>query len=144
MQARAGSSSPVDAPGLVELRAYAAKGVATRADIIAETDAAAKAMIASISPPPEDAGFFERLLSSAESMVTVHPIGEVEGTGVPETVARMEVALQAGDLAKAIAEYDSLPERARGAGAAFAEKIRARLAAEQLADQAIAAAMQAS
>jgi hypothetical protein len=132
------------APGLGELRAYAEKGVTTRADIVAETDSAAKAMIAAASPPPANAGLFERLLSSAESLVTVRPIGAVEGPGVPETVARMEVALQAGDLAKAIAEFETLPEAAKAAGAPFAEKIRARLAAEQLADQAIAAAMQAA
>ena len=131
------------APGLADLRPYAEKGVATRADIIAETDAAANAMIAAASPPPQDAGFFERLLTSAESLVSVRPIGAVEGPGVPETVARMEVALQAGDLAKAIAEFDTLPEPAKAAGATFADKIRARLTVEQLADQAIAAAMQA-
>ena len=132
------------APGLAELRPYAEKGVATRADIIAETDAAANAMIAAANPPPANVGFFERLLSSAESLVAVRPIGAVEGPGAPETVARMEVALKAGDLAKAIAEFDTLPEPAKAAGAAFADKIRARLAVEQLADQAIAAAMQAA
>jgi hypothetical protein len=131
------------APGLAELRVHAENGVATRADILAETDAAANAMIAAASPPSEDADFFERLLDSAESMVTVRPIGAVEGPGAPETVARMEVALKAGDLAKAIAEFDTLPEPAKAAGAVFADKIRARLAVEQLADQAIAVAMQA-
>lgn len=133
-----------DAPGLGELRSYAENGVATRADLIAETDAAAKAMIAAANPPPANAGFFERLLSSAESLVSVRPIGAVEGPGVPETVARMEVALKAGDLAQAIAEFDTLPEAAKAAGAPFADKVRARLAVEQLADQAIAAAMQAA
>lgn len=133
-----------DAPGLTELRAYAEKGVATRAEIAGEADAAAKAMIAAASPPSENAGFFERLLSSAESLVSVRPIGAVEGPGVPETVARMEVALQGGDFAAAMAEFDTLPEGVRAAGAALADKIRARVAAEQLADRAIAAAMQAS
>ena len=71
-------------------------------------------MIAAASPPSENAGFFERLLDSAESLVTVRPIGAVEGPGVPETVARMEVALKAGDLAKAIAEFDTLPEAGEG------------------------------
>lgn len=133
-----------DAPGLVELRAYAEAGVATRADLVAETDAAARAMIAAANPPPANAGFFERLLTSAESLVTVRPIGAVEGAGVPETVARMEVALQAGDLAKAAAEFDTLPEAAKAAGAAFGERLKARVAAEQLADQAVTAAMQAA
>lgn len=131
------------APGLADLRPYAEKGIATRADIVAETDAAANVMIAAANPPSEDADFFGRLLSSAESLVEVRPIGAVEGPGVPETVARMEVALKAGDLAKAMAEFDTLPEPVKTAGAAFADKIRARIAVEQLADQAIAVAMQA-
>ena len=133
-----------DAPELAALRAYAEKGVATRAEILAETDPAANAIIATANPPKQNAGFFERLLSSAESLVTVRPIGAVEGPGVPETVARMEVAIEAGDLAKAIAEFDTLPEPAKAAVAAFADKIRARLDVEKLVDQAIATAMQAA
>ena len=108
-----------DAPEIAGLRNYAEAGVPTRADILAETEAAADAMIAAASPPPHDAGFFERLLASAESLVTVRPIGAVEGAGVPETVARMEVAIKAGDLEKAIAEFETLPEAARTAGAAL-------------------------
>ena len=50
---------------------------------------------------------------SAESLVKVRPIGAVEGAGVPETVARMEVAVKPGDYAKALAEYDTLPEPPR-------------------------------
>src|SRR5690606_195571 len=131
------------APGLAELRTHAENGVATHTDILAETNAAANAMIAAANPPSENADFFERLLESAGSMVTVRPIGAVEGPGAPETVARMEVALKAGDLATAITEFETLPEPAKAAGAVFADKIRARLAVEQLADKAIAVAMQA-
>jgi hypothetical protein len=133
-----------EAPGLADLRNHAENGVATRAELVAEVDSAAKAMIAAANPPPADAGIFERLLTSAESLVTVRPIGAVEGAGVPETVARMEVALQAGDLEQAVAEYETLPEAAKAAGADFADKVKARLAAEQLADQAVTAAMQAA
>ena len=132
-----------DAPELAELRAYAEKGVATRADILAETDAAANAMIAAAKPADAECRLLRAAADSAESLVTVRPIGAVEGAGVPETVARMEVALKAGDLAKAIAEFDTLPEAAKAAGAAFADKIRARLDVEKLVDQAIAAAMKA-
>ena len=135
------------APDVTEiqtLRPYAESGIATRADILAETDEAANAIIAAASPPPQNAGFFDRLLSSAESLVSVRPIGAVEGPGVPETVARMEVAIKAGDLPKAIAEFDTLPEAAKAAGAAYADKIRARIEVEKLVDQAIATAMQAA
>jgi hypothetical protein len=68
----------------------------------------------------------------------------VEGTGVPETVARIEAAVKDGDLARAVAEYETLPEAAKAAGQAFMEKVRARLAAEQLVETATAAALKAA
>ncbi|MEO9336292.1 phage tail protein [Mesorhizobium sp. SB112] len=130
-----------DAPELADLRGYAEKGVTTRADIATETDQAANAMIAAAAPPLESASFLDRLMVSAESLVKVRPVGAVEGAGVPETVARMEVAINGGDLQKAISEYDTLPEAAKTAGAAFAEKIRARIAVEGLVDKMVAGAM---
>ncbi|MBT1158864.1 phage tail protein [Aminobacter anthyllidis] len=132
-----------EAPELAALRAHAEKGVATRADIIAETDAAANAMIAAAKPVSEDAGILERLVSSAEQLVQVRPIGAVEGTGVPETVARMEVAVTQGDFAKALAEYDTLPDTAKAAGADFITKLKARLDVETLVDKLVAGAMKA-
>lgn len=132
-----------DAPGLAELRTHAAAGVPSRAEILAETDAVATAMIAAANPPDPDAGFFQRLLSSAGSLVSVRPIGAVEGEGVPETVARMEAAVQSGDLAQALAEFDGLPEAAKAAGSAYGGKLRARVEVERLVDEAVAAAMKA-
>ncbi|MGB3390356.1 MAG: phage tail protein, partial [Pseudaminobacter sp.] len=132
-----------DAPEIQSLRAYAGQGVVSRNDLLGESDAAVKAMIAAAKPVAEDAGFFDRLLNSAESLVSVRPIGAVEGAGVPETAARMEFAVKAGNLEQALAEYDSLPEPAKAAGSAFAEKIRARVEAERLVDQVVAGAMKA-
>jgi hypothetical protein len=130
-----------DVPQLAGLRAHAEAGVATRDDLLGEMDDAANAMIAAADPVDPNAGYLDQLLESAASLVTVRPVGTVEGEGVPETVARMEAALKAGDLAKALAEYDTLPETAKAAGSGFAGKIRARLDVETLVDQAIAEAM---
>lgn len=131
-------------PELAALQPYAQNGVATRADLIAGVGDAAKVIVAAANPPDPEAGFFDRLLSSAEQLVSVRPIGEVEGEGVPQIVARMEVAVRAGDFAKALAEYDRLPEVAKAAGAPYADRLKARLDVERLADQAIAAAMKAA
>ncbi|MEP9374676.1 phage tail protein [Mesorhizobium sp. KR1-2] len=130
-----------NAPGLDALRAYAQSGVPTMTEILGEADAAVKAMIAAGKPVDEKAGLFDRLLNSAQSLVTVRPVGPVEGSGVPETAARMEFELKSGELDKALAEYDSLPEPAKEAGAAFAEKVRARAQAQKLVDEAVAGAM---
>ncbi|WP_367118847.1 COG4223 family protein, partial [Mesorhizobium sp.] len=83
------------------------------------------------------------LLSSAESLVKVRPIGAVEGAGAPETVARMEVAVNQGDYAKALSEYDTLPEAVKAAGADFAGKLKARIEVETQIDALISGAMKA-
>ncbi|MBN9243853.1 MAG: phage tail protein [Mesorhizobium sp.] len=130
-----------DAPQLAALRSYAEKGVPTRAAITGEVGAAANAMVAAAKPADPNAGIVQRLLSSAESLVEVRPIGAVEGKGVPETVARLEVAVNQGDYAKALAEYDTLPETAKAAGAGFAAELKARLDVEAQLDALISGAM---
>lgn len=132
-----------NSPELAELRALAKDGVQSRADLLAAAPDAAIAMISASRAVDENAGFFERLLASAESLIKVRPIGVVEGEGVDAVVARMEAALKAGDLAKALAEYDVLPEAPKAAGASFAEQVRLRQKAEELVDRALSGALRA-
>jgi hypothetical protein len=133
-----------NAPELSELRAVATKGVASPAEIAAEAPEAAGAMIDAARTVDQNAGIFERLLSSAETLVKVRPVGPVEGSGVPETVARLEAALIDGDFARALAEYETLPEASKAAGRSLVDKVRARLAAEQLVEKATAAALKSA
>ncbi|OBQ65575.1 COG4223 family protein [Mesorhizobium loti] len=132
-----------NAPELATLRPYAEKGVPTRTEIASQMDAAANAMVAAATPVDQNAGFLQNLMSSAESLVKVRPIGAVEGMGAPETVARMEVAVTQGDYAKALTEYNSLPEAAKAAGADFAGKLKARIEVETQVDALISGAMKA-
>jgi hypothetical protein len=130
-----------EAPELQRLREIAAEGVASRAELTEDMDEAANAMVAASETLPEDAGFWDQLLASMESLVKVRPVGEIEGETVPAKVARMEVAVKAGELAKALAEFDSLPDASKAAGKAFADKIRLRVETEQLVAKALAGAM---
>jgi hypothetical protein len=132
-----------DAPEIAALRPYAETGVPTRAEIATEMPAAANAMVAASEPVDQNAGFLQNLLSSAQSLVRVRPIGAVEGAGAPEIVARMEVAVNQGDYAKALSEYDTLPEAVKAAGAEFAGKLKARIEVEKQVDALIASAMKA-
>src|SRR5690606_22818028 len=93
-------------------------------------------------PVPADAGIVDRLAASARSLVSVRPIGAVEGADAPSTAARLEAAVNVGDYAGAVEEYESLPEPARQAGAAFAADLKARLAAERVVEGALTAAVQ--
>lgn len=133
-----------DAPEIAELRRIAAEGVATRQALATQMEETAGAMIAAGEVVDENAGFFVRLWASAQSLVTVRPVGPVEGEGVPETVARMEQAVKDGNFAGAVAEYETLPDAVKLAGAELADRIRGRLAAEQLIDKALADALKAA
>ncbi|MBE7184470.1 MAG: hypothetical protein INR68_08705 [Methylobacterium mesophilicum] len=131
--------------GTEALAPFAQGGVPTREALKAEWDEAANAMIASEEQNvPADAGVLDRLSNSMRGLVSVRPVGNVQGTGTGPTVARMEVAVQNGNLQGALAEYDTLPEPAKAAGKAFADKMRARVEIEKLIDATIADAMKAS
>lgn len=130
-----------DAPQLGELRALAGAGVPTRAQLVAESDAAANAMIAAARPVDPNAGVVDRLMGSMMGLVQVRPIGMVEGEGVPEIAARLDAAVRSSDYERALAEFDTLPPEAKAAGEAFIARLRARHAADRLADEALAAAL---
>ena len=57
----------------------------------------------------------------------VGPVGAVEGAGVPQTVARMEAAVNQGDYAKALSEYDTLPEAAKAHAALEAGGVHGKI-----------------
>lgn len=126
---------------LEPLRELAATGVQTRAQIVAGSDAAANAMIAAARPVDPQAGITERLWSSMMGLVQIRPIGMVEGEGVPEIVARLDAAVQEGNYDRALSEYDTLPPEAKAAGETFIARLRARHTADQMADEALAAAL---
>jgi hypothetical protein len=131
-----------DSPALSALTPFVETGVPTRAALIAAAPAAASAMVAAADPVPADAGFIDRLVGSARSLISVRPIGAVDGDDAPARVARLETAVNSGDYAAALAEFDALPEGARLAGQAFADQLRARLAAERMVEDALVAAIQ--
>lgn len=133
-----------DSSAIEPLRAMAETGVPPRARIAAEVQATANALLAAVHRAAPDAGFFERLSASLRSLVTVRPIGLVEGDTPAAIVARMEVAIAENDYARAIAEFENLPDHVRPAGEAFITKVRERLQADELIDQALASALRPS
>lgn len=129
-----------ETPAIEALRTMAAGGVPTRGEISEEAAAAAYAMIGAAEAPPADASLLDRLASSAKSLVKVRPTGDVEGESAAAIAARMESAVQRGDYAKALEEYETLPEAAKQAGAAFAARIKARMEADKLVDDVLSSA----
>jgi hypothetical protein len=130
------SVAPED-PAVAELRDLAARGVPSRAALVAGFSDAASKAIAAADPADPEAGLVDRLMSSAMSVVKVRKVGDVEGDSVEAIVARAETRLLNGDLDAAVAEWSTLPEASRAATADYSDALAARARSEKL----IAAAM---
>lgn len=126
-----------DDPAVAELRDLAARGVPSRADLVAGFSDAASKAIAAADPGDPEAGLVDRLMSSAMSVVKVRKVGDVAGDSAEAIVARAETRLINGDLDAALAEWNTLPEASLAATADYGEALAARARSEKL----IAAAM---
>jgi len=114
------------------LQPYGASGVASRATLAAEFPAVAKAALAD---DLADDSFGERLLGKLRALISLRRVGDVEGDSVEARLARAETALEAGDLAKAVAQVKSLPPRTGKATEAWLKRAEAHLAAERAVQQ---------
>jgi uroporphyrinogen-III synthase len=115
------------------LQTYAQTGVASRPALVAEFPAVAKAALAD---DLADDSFGERLLGKVRGLVSLRRVGnDVEGDGTEAKLARAEAALEAGDLAKAVALVKTLPPPTARATAGWLSRAQAHLAAKQAADQ---------
>jgi hypothetical protein len=123
------SVSPDD-PAVAPLREHAPTGVVSRADLVRQFEPVADDMIEAVHRPAGEQGIVDRLLASASSVITVRPVGSVEGDSPEAIVARIENKLQNGDLKGAQIEWQALPEAARNAGAAFKAELDQRILVE--------------
>lgn len=110
------------------LQPYAPSGVATRTALAGEFPAVAKAALAD---DLADDSFGERLLGKLRGLISLRRVGDVEGDSVEAKLARAEAALEAGDLAKAVAQVKSLPPQTNKATEAWLKRAEAHLAAER-------------
>ncbi|GGA91817.1 tail protein [Brucella endophytica] len=120
---------------------FAAKGVPTIADLSSRFGAVADRIVATERNVNPDAGIVDQLVQSAKSLVKVRPVGAVPGASVGAIAARIEAALQAGDLNRAIAEWETLPQEAKSVSADFADQMKARRDTDALLSQALASAL---
>ncbi|MBB2972579.1 mitofilin family membrane protein [Mesorhizobium sp. RMAD-H1] len=131
-------------PDIEALRKFAGTGVPTIIDLSARFDEVANRIVATERNVDPNAGFVDQLMASAKSLVKVRPVGEVSGDSVGAITARIETALRAGDLDRAIAEWETLPENAKAVSTQFADEMKARRDTDALVSQTLAAALKPS
>jgi hypothetical protein len=130
-----------DDPAATDLRGFAETGVPSRAELIRQVPDVATAIVESVNQPDPNQSWSDRLMSSAKSLVSVRPVGNVEGESVEAIAARMEDKVKNGDLPGAATEWNSLPAVAKQASAAFKQSLEARIRVEDLVGGALSKAI---
>ncbi len=130
-----------DDPAATDLRGFAETGVPSRAELIRQVPDVANAIVESVNQPDPNQSWSDRLMSSAKSLVSVRPVGNVEGESVEAIAARMEDKVKNGDLPGAATEWNSLPATAKQASAAFKQSLEARIRVEDLVGGALSKAI---
>jgi hypothetical protein len=114
---------------LAELKPLAASGVPSLAELQRSFPATARDIVAAGYGASED-GMLGDVLNRVSQVVTVRPVGEVEGDSPGAIVARAEGHVDQGDLAAALDELKALPADASAAAAGWRQRAEQRLSAD--------------
>lgn len=121
----------VEHPALAALVPLAESGTPTVEALAQSFDPAVMdAILAATEAIAPDANFLDRMVGGVRSLVSVRPAGPIEGTTPVAIVSRIRAALQSGDLATALAEWESLPEAGKAPSADWAAQLRSRMAVD--------------
>ena len=111
------------------LRPLAAQGAPSLESLQAEFPSVARAVIAQ-SHGGEGDSMLSNVVRRLSGLVSVRPVGQIEGDSAEAIVARAEAHLKAGALAAAVRELDSLSGPAAEAAASWRAKAEARISAQ--------------
>ncbi|MDM9627318.1 hypothetical protein QTL95_15525 [Rhizobium sp. S152] len=130
-----------DDPAVADLRNFSETGVPSRAELIRQVPTVATAIVESVANKDPNQNWSDRLMNSAKSLVSVRPVGNIEGDSVEAIAARMEDKVKNGDLPGAANEWTMLPADAKQASAAFKQSLEARIRVEDLVGGALSKAI---
>ncbi|MBO9125994.1 MULTISPECIES: COG4223 family protein [unclassified Rhizobium] len=130
-----------DDPVVADLKNFAETGVPSRAELIRQAPDVATAIVGSVNKADPNESWSDRLMAGAKSLVSVRPVGNIEGESVEAIAARMEDKVKNGDLPGAANEWTTLPTDAKQASAAFKQSLDARIRVEELVGSALSKAV---
>jgi hypothetical protein len=118
-----------DATTTAPLTQFAAKGMPTEDTLTRDFNALLPALTQATAPKAAGDGIFGRLQASAERLVRVRPVGDVQGDRPDDLLARAQARVAAHDLAGATAALDKLPAATRAPAQRWIDTVKARNAA---------------
>ncbi|HTK12949.1 MAG TPA: mitofilin family membrane protein [Xanthobacteraceae bacterium] len=118
-----------NAEATAPLATFAAKGMPTEDALTRDFKTLMPALSHATAPKAEGDGIFDRLQASAERLVRVRRVGDVQGDTPDALLARAQARVAAHDLAGAAAALDKLPAAARAPAQNWIDTVKARNAA---------------
>jgi hypothetical protein len=112
-----------DPARVAPLEPFAQEGAPTPAELARSFEPVETAILRESRGPAE--GWTDRILRMADKVVTVRPVNEQGGSGVPAVVSRIRQALERGDVVEAAAAWDALPEPARRVSEEWGRQVKA-------------------
>ena len=103
-----------------------------RADAILAATRPAPAPTGDAAAPDTATDLLGKFLTSAKTLVRVQPTGPVEGNDAAAIVSRIRAALGSGDLARALEEWQALPDAGKAAATDWADAVKARIEADRM------------
>lgn len=125
----------MDDQALSELEPYAETGLPSIAALRRRFQDLMPQLVQSDELPPPDAGPLERLWQSAQQIVEVRPAGPQEGGSPAAIASRIEAALQAANLQRALEEWQALPPDAQASSQDWAADVRAVVTGQSVAER---------
>jgi len=123
------------------LEPFAAKGAVSLHDLSRQFSALERRLLEADSKPAADAGLMDRLSLATQKLLRARPAGDTDGTTLPDLVARIQAGLNGGNLPRAIAAWELLPQPAKAISADWAAAAKARQAADAAAQAILADAL---
>ncbi|EJF74653.1 hypothetical protein HWV54_03665 [Bartonella alsatica] len=130
--------------GLDLLKKTATVGLQNPAELSAVFARVADEIVGTQNIVAPDASFFEQVLAWIKGLIVSRPIGNVKGTSLGAIVARMEVAIQAGDYEKALSEWQTLPQNAKDVSVDFVHRLETHITVHQLLQKLLMSVQQGS
>jgi len=121
---------------LASLAPYADSGIPTFATLLVTFDQSVDSLNASLSIPPANAGFWERLMYNLTHLISIRRIDDTQtGSTEQAIVGRAQAHLEREEIEAATAEIKSLPESVRGNFAAWLDDAQMVVEAPSFIDQ---------
>lgn len=120
-----------------DLKAYANSGIASHATLVDYFSSVADAIVASDNQMDGNTNWVQKIWMHTKGLVSIRPVGNIEGNTPAAIAARMEVAIKQGDYTRALSEWQTLPAQAKAVSENFIKQLQARNHVDHLVEQLI-------